>query len=358
MPRARNPVPTVKWRNGVAYATWYDPIKRQTMMQSLGVREASAVKPAFEAFLRDGHVGRPRGGLTASEVIDQYLEEHVRKTCADPRRQEDAAVHLKTFFGDAPLVSIDIPMSRRYADARRAGIVGVESRRSGKSREASDSTIRRELAVLSAAANHALRWRRVSAAPSIERPAERRLGPDDEAPYFTKAELADLVDLAEGDLHAFIVLSYWTGARKRSVQDLTRQQVKWNDAKDGGHILLQRPGKRATKKRQPIVPILPEMVAVLSRLCAQAEAEKRDRLFTGDFYRRFRLLCEDLGYGERSHPHVLRHSRATHLLQDGVSLYSVARLLGDTVATVERVYGHHSHAALRDEISGASMAAS
>lgn len=351
MPRARNPVPTVKWRNGVAYATWYDPIKRQTMMQTLGVREPAAVKGAFEAFLREGPATRPKGGLTVSEALDQYLFEHVRKHCADPRRQEDAIVHLKAFFGSEPLAAVDVPMSHRYAAARRSGAIGVESRRSGKSRCAVDSTIRRELNVLVAASNHAKKWRRITVLPSVERPPERRLGPDDEAPFFTKDELASIFDMAPGDLLHFVTLAYWTGARRQSVQDLTRGQVRRGYG--GGHILLQRPGKQATKKRQPIVPILPEMAATIDALCAAAEAAKRERLFVRDFYRPFRMLCLDLGIGEdRAHPHVLRHTRATHLLQDGVSLYSVARLLGDTVATIERVYGHHSHAALRDEIGG------
>ena len=44
--------------------------------------------------------------------------------------------------------------------------------------------------------------------------------------------------------------------------------------------------------------------------------------------------------GVEGHPHLLRHSRATHMLMDGDSPYKVAKLLGDTLATVERVYGH------------------
>ncbi len=50
-------------------------------------------------------------------------------------------------------------------------------------------------------------------------------------------------------------------------------------------------------------------------------------------------------------PHVLRHTRATHLLQDRKSPWAVANLLGDTVKTVLDVYGHHCPDFL-DEIFG------
>jgi site-specific recombinase XerD len=39
-------------------------------------------------------------------------------------------------------------------------------------------------------------------------------------------------------------------------------------------------------------------------------------------------------------PHWLRHSRASHMLLDGIPMFKVARFLGDTVETVDRVYGH------------------
>jgi integrase len=41
-------------------------------------------------------------------------------------------------------------------------------------------------------------------------------------------------------------------------------------------------------------------------------------------------------------PHVLRHSRATHSLKQGVSPWEVANALGMSVTVLMNVYGHHA----------------
>jgi hypothetical protein len=43
------------------------------------------------------------------------------------------------------------------------------------------------------------------------------------------------------------------------------------------------------------------------------------------------------------------------MLEDGVSIYAVARLLGDNPTTVQRVYGHISMGSLEDEIAKSSL---
>jgi integrase len=41
-------------------------------------------------------------------------------------------------------------------------------------------------------------------------------------------------------------------------------------------------------------------------------------------------------------PHILRHSRATHMLKAGVPLWEVSNALGMSVKVLAEVYGHHS----------------
>jgi integrase len=49
-------------------------------------------------------------------------------------------------------------------------------------------------------------------------------------------------------------------------------------------------------------------------------------------------------------PHVLRHSCATLLLQNGVSTWRVARLLGTSEQVIQRTYGHHCIEDLREAV--------
>lgn len=340
MARPKSTVPWLARRgsadNGVFYAFWYDPATRRVGRLSLATTDPAEAEIRFADFLLNSReIRKPRvGALTVAQALDDYYDEHVAKNVVAARRQMDAIRNLKAFYKNKALDDVDVPSSRQYAEARTTGLIGGGARR--KIKAVTPSTVRRELNVLVAAANHAVWMKRWKGVVMVDLPPEKRLGQDDEAPYFSREEIAQLLE-TPGELGRFIHLAYFTGARKKSIEDLGRSQVKWRERR----ILLQRPGKVSTKKRQPIVPILKAMEPALKALCEDGGAE---RLFEcADFYRPFKARCAEIGVAdERAHPHTLRHSRATHLLQDGKSIYDVARLLGDTPATIERVYGHHS----------------
>lgn len=331
--------PWLSDREGIWYVNWYEEGNGRPKRKSLETRDAADARAAFGRWLSGSSVvnGRAKDAPTVAQVLDSYEAEHVNVHIIDKRRQKDILHHLRAWFKATPVADIDIPACRAYMVARRSGAVGGGKRRVGAdAAKGADSTIRRELGVLSAAVNHARKWKRLNGAePTIELPPDT---PPEETLWLSKDEINRLAQAAEGELKDFIAVAYYTAARRASIETLSVEQI---DAANK-RINLRKRGEVVTKKRRPIVPIHPKIADTVDRLvlCAGANG----RIFTSpEFYYPFRSLCRRAGIpAEKSHPHVLRHSRATHLLQEGVSIYDVAKLLGDTVKTVEMVYGHHS----------------
>ena len=257
-------------------------------------------------------------------MLDAYLAEHVAEKVVDQERQNRCAAHVKGILGDRLVKNIDIPACREYAKHRRG-------------QGAAESTIRRELNVLPAAANHAKRWKRLSIddLPQIELP---EVPESEKVKWLTKEQVRKLFDAEPFDSvnGAAVRILYYTAGRVRSVERLEKYQVDL----DNSLIHLAKKGERKTKKRRPTVPLYDEIRPSVEWL--YGNDWRSDWLFGKkiSLQRRFVWLCQRVGID--AHPHMLRHSRATHMLMDGVSIYGVSKLLGDTVATVERVYGHFS----------------
>jgi len=273
--------------------------------------------------------------LTVAKLLDDYEKEHVNVKVTDKVRQLNAIAHLKAFFGQSQAADIDILASRAYAAARQSGDIGGGRRHSGDRAKGAASTIRRELNVLQAAVNHARRWKRLNGAdPRLELPAS---APPEETLWLTRDEVRALSAAAQGPLRDFVTLAYYTAARRNSIERLRVEQVDLKLMR----INFRPAGSAVTKKRRALQRIHPSCIDTLKRLVQHAQD---GWLFGGpnvDFYREFHRAAIAAGIDEaRAHPHVLRHSRATHLLMDGKPPYAVAGLLGDTLTTVLRVYGH------------------
>lgn len=268
--------------------------------------------------------------LTTHKALDQYFHEHIEKKCVAVDRAEFAIKALKKGLSDDPIKDIDIPTCRDYGDSR-----GV-----------SDSTVRRELGVLHAAAEHAVKWRRLSMAdmPSIELPPAN----DNAQIWFFEDELAHLLDTAETfdhKVYRFVQLAYHTASRRAAIESLQWPQVDT----DSRRINLAKTGERRTNKRRPLVSISEAMAdeLVLMRKSATNQWVLGD---SAAIYNRFVRTTKRAGLHELPQrglrqegsptPHSLRHSRATHLLQAGKDPWLVANLLGDNLTTVLRTYGH------------------
>ena len=341
MPRKRRETPWFeRWRGGTFYAFWYDPEARQRRSLSLGTQDAGEAGARFAAFLTQGAPlhAKQTGKLNVAAVLDDYLREH---EAVAQFRNIDCARHISKHLGHMTIANVDIPTCRDYAAVRRS-----ETTRHG--RPPSDSTLRRELAILSAACNHAVRWRRLSRAdlPSIELPPKAK----PKELWLFRDELAKLLAGPAGYGRDFAMLTYYTAARRDSAGNLTVFQValepRWQ-------INLSPADDVVTNKRRVPVPIDPAIRPLVKRLVAEATAAGRSELLepghntnyqfskAADVAGVLHLPARESRPAGRCTPHTLRHTRATHLLQDGVKPWAVAGLLGDTVATVLHTYGHH-----------------
>jgi integrase len=167
------------------------------------------------------------------------------------------------------------------------------------------------------------------------RPGEN---PENGAEPFTAADLARLRDHVADDLLIFLLLR-WTGFRGSDAVSLTWREVHF-DRKEIERVTQKR-------KKRVILPIQTELLFALEVEHERRKPEPSDRVLlnpaTGKPLTRPRLYHRMLALGKRAdvpdaHPHRFRDTLAVDMLTRGASPYDVAKMLGDTIETVEKHY--------------------
>ncbi|QIX61162.1 tyrosine-type recombinase/integrase [Hymenobacter lutimineralis] len=184
------------------------------------------------------------------------------------------------------------------------------------------------------------------------------------APKMAK-KLPDFVpeDSLNGLLNSFEFPETFEGTRDQLVLELLYGTgIRLSELIGIRHDDLSLPGRtvRVTGKgnKQRIVPLNPSLVLVLERYIAQKQREfpavgnaagallvtnKQEPLYEKFVYRTVKhYLSQITTAASQQHPHVLRHSFATHLLSKGADLNAIKELLGHANLAATQVYTHLS----------------
>ena len=111
------------------------------------------------------------------------------------------------------------------------------------------------------------------------------------------------------------------------------------------HGFLVVMGKGRKERQVPVLPVIETALSAYRAACPFAETsdrplfigEKGKRLHQGVAQKSMRDLRRFLNLPETATPHALRHSFATHLLQNGANLREIQELLGHaSLSTTQR----------------------
>ncbi|WP_405211813.1 tyrosine-type recombinase/integrase [Dokdonia sp. Asnod2-E02] len=154
-----------------------------------------------------------------------------------------------------------------------------------------------------------------------------------------------------------VELLYGTGMRRAELIDLTLGSV------DFSQKTLKVLGKR---NKERLIPLLPGVISTLdrylierSRIAGEGSAEplivtvKGLKVYSTLVYRVINRYFSEASDKFKTSPHILRHSFATHLLNQGADLNVVKELLGHASLASTQVYTHNSIKALKDVYSKA-----
>ena len=150
---------------------------------------------------------------------------------------------------------------------------------------------------------------------------------------------------------ALIGLLYGCGLRRSEVIDL-----KWSDYDDSRNTLRVY-GKGRKYRQVPVPGGLKKPLEALKNLHQEEWKDGQVNIILRDngepcypkfVHNRVVSLLGKITTAEKRSPHILRHSMATHLMDEGAELNAVKALLGHSSLAATQVYTHNSISRLRE----------
>tara|TARA_B100001996_G_scaffold371126_1_gene346135 strand:+ start:82 stop:963 length:882 start_codon:yes stop_codon:yes gene_type:complete len=214
----------------------------------------------------------------------------------------------------------------------------------------SKSTVARKISALKSIFKYFLKKQLIKESPvsNITTPkVEKRL------PNFIKeAEMQQLFngDLFENDTNGLrdrLILSilYQTGIRLSELiglkcSDVSKQEIKVT-------------GKRNKQRIVPLSRSLQELVAQYENVSESKNSiwflttDNSDKLYEKFVYRKVNYYLSMVSSKQKKSPHILRHTFATHMLNNGADLNAIKELLGHESLSATQVYTHNTFEKLK-----------
>jgi integrase len=276
---------------------------------------------------------------TFDQMMDRFLREYAPKQELSTQKRYKAALdHLKDSFAGFTLAEITPRAIAEYITKRREEL-------------ASPSTINKERNMLSKAFNLAWKqWEWCRENPCVRVPREKEN--NHIIRWLTTDEQERLIQASQGYLNGqlsdIITFAIHTGMRLGELLSL-----KWQDIDLFRQVITVLKTKNKDPKTVPmsdtVTAIFKDKAKVISMSGYVFTTGNGTKIRARNLQREFYKAIQKAGI-THCRFHDLRHTFATRLVQSGVDLYSVSKLLGHRDISTTQRYAHHYPESLRNSV--------
>jgi integrase len=261
------------------------------------------------------------------EFAIRYLEySQVHHSPSNTIRIKYVINNFEKFSGDILLNAIDHNTIEEYLRFRI-----------GKVRP---TTLNIELRALKSMLNTAINWNLISSNPMMK---IKQIRTNDNIPkMFTHSEINLIIENAKPSwLKNIVILAVNTGMRRNELINL-----RWKDVDVSKKYLIVRNTNSFTIKNRTerVIPINDNSLKVLRKINAENEYVfvgcNGQKIYPNYLTQCFRDCLSQLSIRNDRSFHSLRHTFASWLVQRGVSIYEISKLLGHSDIRVTQIYSH------------------
>ncbi|MBI4064576.1 MAG: tyrosine-type recombinase/integrase [Elusimicrobia bacterium] len=289
---------------------------------------AELAKADVEVKLERSEIGFANKDVGLKEFIGEYLNYSKANKSANTFDRDRRT--LKTFYEFVKaerLTAVTVTKIEAYKTFRQnAG--------------AKPATVNRELNSIKAMLTKAVAWGYLAKSPAQS--VKKFKEPKRQVRYFTKEEIQKLVENAQSPrLAAIVQILAYTGLRRSELVHLT-----WDDLDFKKKLLVVQAKNGWQPKDYEVrhIPLNDRLLRVLREVTRNGSPYifpniSGATLIGNLLSRDFRRLAKRCGLKNTS-IHSLRHSFASHLVMQGVNLYTVQKLLGHSSIKTTEIYAH------------------
>lgn len=329
-----------KRSNGRYYITHLQPNGKYTSISTKAKLKSEALKflSSFEAELKE-RLARKLNPISLNKFFFEFLK------YSESVHSWNHTKSLKTTFD---LFTTFIGSIELY-DLKREDVLSfIEARL----KTVSAYTVRRDIADLSSAFTYALakKYVKENLCSGIKKPKLVEKLPL----FFTEAEFYTLLRVVDDDdLKDLILFAVNTGLRQNDLINLEWTQINFNSKT----LILDNRNSQTKSRKVHTIPLNSKALQILT--ARQIKASYFEKVFTYHgkqikqifISHKFKKYVLKAGLNKSLSFHDLRHTFASWLVQRGVPIYTVSKLLTHSDIRVTQIYSHLSETNLSTAIA-------